>query len=154
MKRTFVVVVAIASALLAAPRNSSRESSPASDALDKFNAAYNAHDLEGVMSFFTPESELIQFPDKVAARGMEEIRKRYAARLAEPNLHVDVTNRITVGDTVIDHERIVRTFPEGPGIWNIVSIIEVKNGHVARFWFIDGGKTLTTSVSAKEKPDR
>jgi uncharacterized protein (TIGR02246 family) len=153
MKRIFVLAVAFASALLAAPRNSGRESSSASDVTDKFNAAYNAHDLEGVMSFFTPDSEFMQFPDKIVAKGTEEIRKRYAARLAEPNLHAAVTNRITVGDKVIDHERIVRTFPEGPGVWNIVTIIEVQNGHIARFWFIDGGKTLTTSVSEKEKPD-
>jgi uncharacterized protein (TIGR02246 family) len=148
-KRIFVLVFGLALPLIASPKD--KETSPVTSVLDKFNKAYNAHDLEAVMAFFTPDSMLIEFPDKIAAKGIEEIRKRYTARLAEPNLHVDVTNRIAIGDKVIDHERIVRTFPEGPGIWNIVSIIEVKDGHVIRFWFIDGGKTLTAAVPVSVK---
>jgi hypothetical protein len=118
------------------------ESDPAT-IVDKFNAAYNSHALDKLMAFFTPESELIEFPDKPLAKGIDAIRKRYEARLAEPNLHADVTNRIMIADKVIDREKIVRTFPEGPGIWEIVTINEVKDGHIVRLWVIVGGKTPT-----------
>jgi len=151
MKPIILFVVAFGSALLASPGKPSKESSPAAEVIDKFNAAYNAHDLDAVMTFFAPDSELIQFPDKVVAKGTAELRKRYAARLAEPNLHVDVTNRIAVADKVLDHERIVRTFPEGPGVWDIATIIEVRDAHIARLWLIDGGKTLTGPASAKKE---
>jgi hypothetical protein len=151
MKRIILFAVAFGSALLASPHSSSKESSSSSEVLDKFNAAYNAHDLDAVMSFFTPDSELIQFPDKVLAKGIEELRKRYAARLKEPNLHVEVINRIVAADKVIDHERIVRTFPEGPGLWDIVAIIEVRDRHVAKLYFIEGGKTLAEPASAKKE---
>jgi hypothetical protein len=149
MTRIFVLVFAVALPLVASPTK--KETSPAGSVVDKFNVAYNAHDLEAVMAFFTPDSELIQFPDKTVAKGIDEIRKRYTARLAEPNLHVDVTNRIAIADKVMDHEKIVRTFPEGPGISNIATIIEVKDGHIIRLWILDGGKTLTGSASAKSR---
>ena len=69
------------------------------------------------MTFFAPDAVLHEFPDRQLARGLEEIRKRYAARSSEPNLHAEIVNRVVMGDTVIDQERIRRTFPEGPGTW-------------------------------------
>ena len=49
---------------------------------------------------------------------------------------------MVIGDKVIDRERIVRTFPEGTGTWDVVAINEVKNGLVTRIWFIFGEKRL------------
>lgn len=104
--------------------------------------AYNAHDLEAFLKFYAPDAELYELPDKLLAKGTVAIRERYTGRLAEPGLHADITQRIVIGDNVIDHERIRRTFPEGPGLWDVVAIYEVKGGLITRVWFILGAKTL------------
>ena len=43
-----------------------------------------------------------------------------------------------IGDTVIDRERVTRTFPEGRGEIDVVGIYEVKDGLITRVWFISG----------------
>ncbi len=70
------------------------------------------------------------------------MRKRFEARFAEPNLHATIVSRMVIGDKVIDRESIVRTFPEGPGTWDVVAISEVKGGLISRVWFIFGAKRL------------
>ena len=110
--------------------------------VDKHLVAYNAKNVDQFMSFFAPDAALYEFPDKLLAKGLEEIRKRYAARFSEPNLHAEIVNRVVMGDKVIDRERIRRTFPDGPGTWNVVTINEVKDGRITRMWFIVGEQVL------------
>ena len=57
----------------------------------------------------------------------------------------DLLNRIVMGQTVIDHERITRTFPEGPGQIEIVAIYDVQHGKIATASFIYGAKVLDPS---------
>jgi len=139
MVRSLMLSLALAAAPAAASDNSS---TAASSVIDKHLAAYNAHALDEFMALFAPDAVLFEFPDKPLAKGTAEIRKRYQARFAEPNLHVEILSRIVMGDKVIDRERVRRTFPEGPGIWNLVSINEVKDGRVTRIWFIFGEQVL------------
>ncbi len=94
------------------------------------------------MKFYAPDAELYEFPDKLLAKGTAALRERYAARFAEPNLHADITQRIVIGNNVIDHERIRRTFPEGPGLWDVVAIYEVKGAVITRVWFILGARAF------------
>ena len=110
--------------------------------VDKHLVAYNAKNVDQFMSFFAPDAALYEFPDKLLAKGLEEIRKRYAARFSEPNLHAEIVNRVVMGDKVINRERIRRTFPDGPGTGNVVTINEVKDGRITRVWFIVGEQVL------------
>ena len=41
-----------------------------------------------------------------------------------------------------DHERVVRTFAEGPGELDLVMIYEVRAGRIRRAWNIVGAKTV------------
>ena len=43
---------------------------------------------------------------------------------------------------VIDHERVTRTFPDGPGSVELVMIYEVQNEKIARAWVIAGAAKL------------
>jgi len=43
---------------------------------------------------------------------------------------------------VIDHERVTRTFPEGPGHIELVAIYQIQNNKIAKAWFITGPKIL------------
>jgi hypothetical protein len=53
-----------------------------------------------------------------------------------------------VGDLVIDHERVTRTFPEGPGTIEIAAMYEVKAGRITRAWFHLGVKQLTPNSAS------
>ncbi len=53
-----------------------------------------------------------------------------------------LVQRIVMGNVVIDHEKVTRTFPEGKGQIELVAIYEVQKGKIAKAWFIFGAKTL------------
>ena len=70
------------------------------------------------------------------------MRQRFGARFSESNLHATLLQRIVLGNTVIDHERISRTFAEGAGTLEVVMIYELLDGRIARAWTIPGSRTL------------
>jgi putative hydrolase of HD superfamily len=47
-----------------------------------------------------------------------------------------------MGNIVVDHEEVARTFPEGRGRLKLIMIYEVQAGRIARAWFIPGEKSL------------
>ncbi len=104
--------------------------------------AYNARDVERLLGTYAPDAALFEHPDTLLARGTAELRARFSARLAEPNLHADLLHRTVCGGTVVDHESVTRTFPEGPGTLELVMIYEVREGRIARAWSIVGAKRL------------
>jgi hypothetical protein len=106
--------------------------------------AYNAKDIEGLLATYASDAELFEHPAKLLARGSTELRQRFTLRFQEPNLHAHLVNRIVCGATVIDHERVTRTFPEGPGEIEVIMIYEVQDGRIARAWTIPGRKKLFT----------
>lgn len=105
--------------------------------------AYNACDLEGLMALYAPDAELYEHPDKLLAKGSAALSERFAARFQEPNLHATLLHRVVAGNTVIDHERVTRTFPEGPGTIELAMIYEVKAGRITRAWTAAGVKALS-----------
>jgi len=104
--------------------------------------AFNARDLEALLSVYAAEAQLFEHPAKLIAAGGEELRQRFTVRFAEANLHAALLSRIVSGCFVIDHERVTRTFPEGPGDLELVMIYEVVDGRIVRAWSIAGAKTL------------
>lgn len=104
--------------------------------------AYNARDVEALMATYTEDAQQFEYPSKLLASGAGQIRERFVARFQEPNLHARLMRRIAVGEVVIDHEEITRTFPEGTGTIELVAIYEVRNGRIATARFISGPKTL------------
>lgn len=104
--------------------------------------AYNAKELDALLALYADDAELYEFPATLLAKGSAALRERFAIRFQEPNLHAELLHRIVAGDTVIDHERITRDFPEGPGTLELTMIYEVKAGRITRAWSIAGPKTL------------
>lgn len=103
--------------------------------------AYNAKDVEALVALYADDAALHEFPATLLAKGTAALRERFAARFREPNLHATLLHRIVAGDTVIDHESVTRTFPEGPGTIELTMIYEVKAGRITRAWTIAGTKT-------------
>jgi hypothetical protein len=109
--------------------------------------AYNTRDIDGLMAVYAGDAGLYEHPDKLLAKGTAALRERFAARFQEPNLHAALLHRLAAGDIVIDHERVTRTFPEGPGTIELVMIYEVKAGRITRAWTIPGVKVLAKNQS-------
>jgi hypothetical protein len=104
--------------------------------------AYNARDVDALLAIYAEDAQQFEHPSKLLATGAAQIRERFVARFKEPNLHARLINRIVSGNMVIDHETVMRTFPEGTGKIELVAIYEVQNDRIAKAWFIFGAKTL------------
>lgn len=104
--------------------------------------AYNARDVDAILATYAEDAQQFEHPSTLLAKGHAQLRERFTARFAEPNLHAELLQRTVMGRTVIDHERITRTFPEGAGSIELIAIYEVANDRIAKAWFISGTKTL------------
>lgn len=107
--------------------------------------AYNARDLDALLTCYAPDAEQFALHGARLARGHDEMRPRFAARFAEPDLHATLLQRTVMGAFVIDHERIRRNFPEGRGIVEMLCIYEIAEGRIRRASFAAGPQTMETA---------
>ena len=94
--------------------------------------AYNARDIDALLATYAPDARQYEHPAKLLASGAAEMRERMAVRFQEPNLHARLLQRVVMGNIVIDHERVTRTFSEteGTGTVDMVAIYEVHDGRI------------------------
>ncbi|MDR3457411.1 MAG: nuclear transport factor 2 family protein [Verrucomicrobiae bacterium] len=104
--------------------------------------AFNARDLDALLATYADDAQMFEHPAKLLASGTVAFRERYAARFQEPGLHATLLSRTVMGNLVVDHEEVIRRFPEGPGKIELLMIYEVQNGRIAKAWSIAGAKTL------------
>lgn len=97
------------------------------------------------MATYADNAQQFEHPAWLLASGAAEIRGRFLTRFQEPNLHAHLLNRFVCESMVIDHEKVTRTFPEGPGHLERVAIYEVQDNKIARAWFMTGAKTLAVT---------
>lgn len=109
--------------------------------------AYNAKDIEALLATYSPNAEQYATSGELLAQGHEQMRPRFLARFAEPNLYARLMSRQVVGNTVADLELIERTFPEGVGSIEMLCIYEVVDGRILRATFATGEKKLFASPS-------
>ena len=110
--------------------------------------AYNAKDLEGWLATYAPDARQYEHPGKLLTEGHAQIRARTAPRFSEPNLHAKLLKRTVMGSGVIDHEDVIRTFPEGPGRIELVCIYVVEEGLIRTASFIFGPQVLDAKGGA------
>jgi hypothetical protein len=104
--------------------------------------AYNARNLDALLAIYADDARMYEHPATLLAEGSTALRERFAARFQEPNLHAKLLKRMVMGNYVVDHERVTRTFPEGPGSVEMVMTYEVRDGKIIKAWAIVGAKTL------------
>jgi hypothetical protein len=110
--------------------------------------AYNARDVDALMATYAEDVQQFEYPDTLLCRGAAQLRERMTARLSDPHLHARLIHRAMMGNVVIDHEEVSRTFPEGTGKLELVAIYEVRDGKIAIARFISGQKTLDSQAIA------
>ncbi|MCR5880495.1 nuclear transport factor 2 family protein [Phenylobacterium sp. J367] len=70
----------------------------------------------------------------VTIRGMDAYRAKYAQVFADfPKNRAELANRIVVGDTVIDHERVYRDGQTEA--FQVIAIYTIAGGKIARVDF-------------------
>ena len=108
--------------------------------------AFNARDLDALLAAYADDAQMFEHPSKLVAGGADAFRERFAARFREPNLHAALLSRTVMGNIVVDHEEVRRTFPEGVGKIELLMIYEVQHGRIAKAWSIAGAKTIDSAT--------
>lgn len=104
--------------------------------------AYNAKDIDALMSTYHPDAEQFLLHGERLARGHTEIRPRFLTRFGEPDLKANLLHRVVLCDFVLDHERVTRNFPEGRGYVDMMCMYEVKDGRIVKASFLLGAQHL------------
>lgn len=108
--------------------------------------AYNAREVDALVAVYAEDARQFDLTSgQLLAAGRDQLRARFAVRLAEPNLHAELLHRSVVGPVVVDHERITRTFPDGPGTLEMIAVYEVRGEHIACAWFQAGPPQLAVA---------
>jgi hypothetical protein len=96
--------------------------------------AYNAQDLDTYVSFFTADCIVSGLNGTPTETTRDAIKARYAKAFAQfPQNKAELVNRITVGNTVTDHERVIRS--PGGEEFEIIAIYTFRDGLIARVDF-------------------
>ena len=104
--------------------------------VDRQIEAYNAHDLDAFLSFYSSDAAYLRQSDgHVIFGGQQGLREAYGELFkAHPAVHVAIANRIAIGRFVIDLEHITgRTDIDA---MQVVAIYEVADDLIQRVWVV------------------
>ncbi|GAB5526257.1 MAG: hypothetical protein Roseis2KO_41290 [Roseivirga sp.] len=89
---------------------------------------YNNRDIDGFMATMSQDVELFSFGDpKPSASGYSAVKNLYTSLFEKsPKLHSTLTNRIVLGNKVLDHESITGRMGNAE-VLELVVIYEVKD---------------------------
>ena len=98
--------------------------------------AYNTHDLDSFVSFYSSDAAYVRHADNsVLFEGHEAIREAYGALFQNhTNVHVEIANRIVLGRLVIDLEHITGR-SDIAEMW-VVAIYEVADALIRKVWVL------------------
>lgn len=96
--------------------------------------AYNAHDLQRFLEVYAEDVEVWRMPANTPSLlGRAALGEFYAnERFHLPGLHAELVNRIAIGETVVDHERVTG-LREQP--FEVVAIYRITGGLIRSVWF-------------------
>lgn len=97
--------------------------------------AYNNQNIDNFLSWYSEDVEIYNFPCELIYKGKDKMREKYTnAWKQNPKQKAEVTNRINVGDTVVDHEHVTG---RSTGIEaNVIAIYKTVNGKIKQVYFI------------------
>lgn len=96
--------------------------------------AYNAQDLEKYVTYFTQDCIVSGLNGTPTETSRDAIKARYAKAFAQfPQNKAELLSRIAVGNTVVDHELVIRA--PGGEQFEIIAIYTFRDGLIARVDF-------------------
>ena len=110
------------------------QTNPNMDIASKQLDAYNAQDLDTYVSFFAADCVVSGLNGVPTETSRDAIKARYAKAFAQfPQNKAVLKNRIAVGNTVVDHELVIRA--PGGEQFEVIAIYTFKDGLIARVDF-------------------
>lgn len=97
--------------------------------------AYNARDIDAFVAVYSEDVKIFNHPNHLRFEGRAELRRRYGPFFENtPDLHVDLTSRMVLGDTVIDDEAGTSNGKN----WHAIAIfhVDLETGEIDKVWFI------------------
>ena len=105
------------------------------DVAQKQLDAYNAQKLGLYLTFFHDDVIVADLNGAVSTDGVKAYEQRYKDAFAKfPNNRADLVNRIVLGQTVIDHERVDRGDGRTP-VFEVAAIYTFQGDRIARVDF-------------------
>ena len=96
--------------------------------------AYNAQDLDNYVSFFAEDCIVSNLNGTPTETSRDAIKARYAKAFAAfPQNKAELKNRMVVGNTVVDHELVIRA--PGGEQFEIIAIYTFKDRLISRVDF-------------------
>jgi hypothetical protein len=93
--------------------------------------AYNAQELDVFCSYYADDVIIADYNGAISSQGIEALRARYAKTWGEfPQNKVALKGRIVLGNSVIDHELVIRA--PGGQIFEVAVIYTIADGKIAR----------------------
>lgn len=96
--------------------------------------AYNNHDLEAFLVPYSEDVEIYNFPNELVTKGKANMRARYGFLQRSPDLHCTLVNRIVVGNSVIDQEKVI--FDKNRPPVDAIAIYKIRDGKIATVTFV------------------
>ncbi|MCP5412606.1 MAG: nuclear transport factor 2 family protein [Alphaproteobacteria bacterium] len=96
--------------------------------------AYNAQDLDTYVGFFTEDCVVSGLNGTPTETSRDALKARYAKAFTQfPENKAVLKNRVAVGNTVVDHELVIRA--PGGEEFEIIAIYTFRDGLIARVDF-------------------
>ena len=96
--------------------------------------AYNAQDLEKYVTYFTQDCVISGLNGTPTETSRDALQARYAKAFAQfPQNKAELKNRVAVGNTVVDHELVIRA--PGGEQFEIIAIYTFRDGLISRVDF-------------------
>lgn len=97
--------------------------------------AYNNQNIKEFLNCYSDDVEVYNFPNDLVYKGKEEMKERYiTAWKSNPNQKAEVTDRLQIGNTVIDKEHVTG---RSSGIdANVFAIYKIEKNKIAQVYFI------------------
>jgi hypothetical protein len=105
------------------------------DLVERQLQAYNRQDLDGHCACFADDVVVANVGEAPNLTGIADYRARYEKLFAEfPKNHAELVSRVSIGDKIVDHERVRRS-PEGAP-FEVLAIYSFREGKIARVDFV------------------
>jgi len=102
------------------------------DVVDRQIAAYNDGDVDAFVAEFSEDAVITGFEsEEPMAVGEDEIRELYGEQFGAVSPEVEILSRISLGEYVVDHERVERSDGEER---EAVGVYRVVDGEIVRLW--------------------
>ncbi|MDF9825408.1 hypothetical protein M2475_001863 [Breznakia sp. PF5-3] len=96
---------------------------------------YNNHDLDALVAAFDKDVKIYNLiKQTLLMEGRENIREFYTQHFAHPILYSDVTERIVLGNKIIDKQTF--TSEADNLLINAVTIYNIENNLIKEVWLI------------------